>query len=90
MPGVDETFDMLESLRELAILDKTLPAKKGPWLENTILRLSVKVALLFQRQQLTPAEFGAVRASHRPSSPPPLTVVPFSSTPPLVYWCSRF
>jgi len=60
---VDETFDLLEGLRELAALDKTLHAKKGAWLENTILRLAVKVALLFQHQQLSAAEFGQVVAN---------------------------
>ena len=40
-----ETFVMLEALRELASKDPTLPPRTGQQIENTILKMAVKVAL---------------------------------------------
>jgi len=58
---VDETFVLLEGLRDLAnrqaSKDESLPKKTGLKLENTILRLAVKVALLFQHGRLKPHDF---------------------------------
>lgn len=42
--GLPETFIMLEALRELACKDPSLPPKTGNQIENTILKMAVKVS----------------------------------------------
>jgi len=54
----DSAFVCLDALKKIAAKDpEGGGAKKGLWLENTILRLAVKIALLFQHEQLLPRHF---------------------------------
>jgi len=55
-----ETFVLLEALRELASNDPTLPPRYGQQIENTILKMAVKVALLYQHSLLQPRDFDQV------------------------------
>lgn len=57
-----ETFTMLQALRELASSDTALPSRAGQTIENTILKIAVKVALLHQHKRLAPADFNPMVA----------------------------
>ncbi|KAL1511686.1 hypothetical protein AB1Y20_004976 [Prymnesium parvum] len=54
---IPETFQLLDALRELVAKDAALPPKSGAQIENTILRVAVKLALLFQHKLLTARHF---------------------------------
>ena len=52
-----ETFVLLQALRDLASRDPKMPPKAGQKVEETILRMAVKVALLHQHGRLAPQDF---------------------------------
>ena len=54
---IPETFQLLDALKELVGKDPLLPPKTGQQIENTILRVAVKLTLQFQHKQLTPRHF---------------------------------
>jgi len=54
---VDETFILLDALRELATRDPDAGSKIGLQLENNVLRLAVKAVLLFQHERLKLSDF---------------------------------
>jgi hypothetical protein len=52
-----ETFVLLQALRDLASVDPTMPPKAGAKIEDTILRMAVKVVLIHQHGRLAGADF---------------------------------
>lgn len=52
-----ETFTLLQAMRDMASLDPLVPPKHGAKIEDTLLRLAVKIMLLYQHGRLSEHDF---------------------------------
>ena len=55
-----ETFTLLQAMRDMTSLDPLMPPKHGASIEDTILRIAVKVVLLYRHGHLSSQDFEPV------------------------------
>jgi len=54
-----ETFSVLQAMRDMASLDPAMPPRYGAFIEDTMLKMAVKVMLLYQHGRIGTRDFDA-------------------------------